>query len=68
MGVIQIPERLRKILDHSIARFIFVLAIAYSAYGDIEITIISTIVFFLFLHLIRTDEERAKVPYLIYNI
>ena len=65
MGIIQIPERLKKILDYPIARFIFVLAIAYSAYGDIESTLVSTLVFFLFLHLIRTDEERVKVPYLI---
>ena len=60
MGVIQTPALLTKYLYSPYLRFLFVCAISYTATTNIEMALVSTCVFFLFLHLIRTEEEKTK--------
>jgi len=68
-GVHQTPKALLNLLHQNsmspIFRFIFCLLIGYTATSDIETAIIVTAAFFVFLHLIRTPEERKEVPYLV---
>ena len=65
MGVVQTPEKLTKIVDSPISRFLFVSAIAYTATSDVETAIIATLIFFVFLHLIRTDKEKKEMKTLL---
>ena len=68
-GVEQTPKALMDILHgHLLSplfRFLFVAAIGYTATSDIETACIVTVAFFLFLHMLRTPEERELVPYLV---
>lgn len=64
MGVAQTPTLLKKLTNHPIFRFVFVCAIAYTATTTIEMALVSTCVFFLFLHMIRTEEERKKIKFI----
>ncbi len=68
-GVEQTPKALLNILHgHNLSplfRFLFVAAIGYTATSDIETALIVTIAFFMFLHLLRTPEEKKEVPYLV---
>jgi len=61
MGVKQTPKALSNAIDHPVARFIFVSLIAFTATSDIETALFTTFVFFAFLHLLRTNEEREEV-------
>mgnify|MGYP001156742621 CR=1 FL=1 len=63
MGVAQTPALLKTLTDNPIFRFIFVCAIAYTATTDIEMALVSTLIFFVFLHMIRTEEERKKMKF-----
>ena len=69
MGVLQTPQAFTNFLNGPIgacARFTFVACIAYTASnGEIELAVLVTIIFFLVLHLLRTEEERQKVDYWI---
>ena len=65
MGVVQTPERLTKAVDHPVMRALFVCAIAYTATSDIETAVLCTAIFFVFLHFMRTEEERKQVPTLL---
>ena len=65
MGVVQTPENLTKIVDSPLVRFLFVSAIAYTATSDIETALIGTLIFFVFLHLIRTDKEKKEMTSLL---
>jgi hypothetical protein len=65
MGLVQIPERLKNLQQNPIARFCFMSAIAYTATSDLELAVLSTATFALIMHILRTEEEKAKVPYLI---
>ena len=65
MGVVQTPERLTKAVDHPVMRALFVCAIAYTATSDIETAVLCTTIFFVFLHFMRTEEERKQVPTLL---
>ena len=68
-AVTQTPKRLTDaLLKYPISpfiRFMFLLAIAYTATSQLETAIIFTCIYILFLQLIRTKEEREKVPYII---
>lgn len=68
-AVIQTPKRLTDALIKypisPLIRFLFLLAISYTATSHSETAIVFTFVYILFLHLIRTKEEREKVPYII---
>ena len=61
MGIIQTPKRLTKAINSPIARFIFLSIIAYTATTDIETSIVTVLIFLIFLHVIRTEEERKKI-------
>lgn len=65
MGVAQTPALLKKLTNNPIFRFVFVCAIAYTATTDIEMALVSTLIFFVFLHMIRTDEERKKMKFFL---
>ncbi len=65
MGVVQTPEKLTKLVNSPIARAIFVTAIAYTATSDVETAIIATFIFFVFLHLLRTEDEKKKMDSLL---
>ena len=69
MGVKQTPKVLENFLTGgygALFRFIFVMCIAYTASnGEIELAAVCTALFFIFLHLIRTKEERKLVPYFV---
>ena len=62
MGIVQTPTALTNAINHPVFRALFVCAIAYTATSDIENAIFTTFIFFVFLHLIRTEEERKQVP------
>lgn len=68
-GVAQTPAALTNLLQgHKYShffRFVFCLLIGYTATSDLETAIVVTTAFFVFLHLIRTPEERKEVPYLV---
>ncbi len=65
LGLPQIPKRIEKLQKNPIVRFCFIVAIAYAATADIELSIVATGAFALVMHLVRTPEERAKVPYFV---
>jgi hypothetical protein len=60
-GVVQTPEAVTKLFKSQYIRFLFVFLIAYTATSDIETAAVSTLVFFIILHLLRTKEEKKQV-------
>lgn len=65
MGGLQFtpPRRLREITDHPIMKFILLFAVALTASRDIETSLLSTILFIIFIYLIRHPDERKSFPY-----
>ena len=61
MGVVQTPKRLTKLINSPIARFLFLCCIAYTATTDAETAILTVVIFLLFLHFLRTPEERKEL-------
>ena len=59
-GVGQTPKRIENLFKNKYARFVFIFLISYTATSDIETAIITTIIFFLILHLSRTKEEKKE--------
>ena len=64
MGVAQVPQRLKNAFNNPITRFIFVGAISYTATKDLETAIVTTLVFFTLMYLLRTKEEQKKIGFL----
>jgi len=62
MGLQYTPTFLKKAAKKWYFRLLFVSAIAFSATSDADIAIIVTIVYFLFLHFMKTKEEKKKYP------
>ena len=60
-GVVQTPEAISKIFASQYARFLFIFLIAYTATSDIETAAFSTVVFFVILHLLRTEKEKKEL-------
>ena len=60
-GVGQTPEAVSKIFKSQYARFLFIFLIAYTATSDIETAVVSTMVFFIVLHMLRTEEEKKEL-------
>lgn len=60
-GVVQTPKAITNLFSSQYARFVFCLLIAYTATSDIETAVVSTAVFFVILHLLRTEEEKKEV-------
>ena len=60
-GVGQTPKAISKIFKSQYARFLFIFLIAYTATSDIETAAFSTMIFFIVLHLLRTEEEKKEL-------
>ena len=60
-GVAQTPEAITKIFKSQYARFLFIFLIAYTATSDIETAAVSTMIFFIVLYLLRTEEEKKEL-------
>ena len=60
-GVGQTPEAVSKIFKSQYARFLFIFLIAYTATSDIETATVSTMIFFIVLHMLRTEEEKKEL-------
>lgn len=54
------PKRLEEVRNKTYFKLITLFAIAFSATQDIELSILSVILFILFLYAIKTPEERKK--------
>ncbi len=62
MGMRYTPSFLTKASKQWYFRLLFVSAVAFSATSDADIAIITTIIYFLFLHFMKTKEEKKKYP------
>lgn len=60
-GVAQTPKAISQIFNSQFFRFLFIFLIAYTATSDIETAIVSTIIFFIILHMLRTEEEKKEL-------
>lgn len=60
-GVGQTPKAISQIFKSQFARFLFIFLIAYTATSDIETAVVSTVVFFIVLHMLRTEEEKKEL-------
>ena len=54
------PKKIKKLSDNFIFKLITLFAIAFSATRDVEISLLSVIMFLGIIHLLRTPEERKK--------
>ena len=65
MGGLQFtpPRRIKKATEHPIMKFILLFAVALTASRDIETSLLSTILFIIFIYLIRHPDERKSFPY-----
>lgn len=54
------PEKLQKLSDNFIFRFVTLFAIAFSVTRDVEISLLSVIMFMGIINLLRTPEERKR--------
>lgn len=59
-NAIQIPERLEKLFRNKTFRLVSLMAIAFSATGDIEYALFSTIIFLVVMYVLKTPEERRR--------
>jgi hypothetical protein len=59
------PQRLEALSEHPMFKFMSLFAIALTATQDVETSIVASLVFITFLHLIKTPEERktSGFPY-----
>jgi len=64
-GLIDKPEKLDKFLKRSSVKFLTLFFISLGVTRQIEQSLLVTIIFILFVHLLRNKEERKKYPYLI---
>ena len=62
MGIQYTPTFIKKLSKMWYWRFAFVAAIAFTATSDADIAMIVTVVYFLFLHFMKTKEEKKKYP------
>ena len=65
LGVAETPVILEDLAKNPIIRFLFLAAISYTATSDIETAIFTTTLFFVILHLLRTEEERKSMKHII---
>lgn len=63
-NAIAIPERLEKLFGNKTFRLASLMAIAFSATGDIEYALVSTIIFLSIMYLLKTPEERRRTGFI----
>lgn len=61
---IQIPEKLDMWFTNKPFRLISLMAIAFSATGDIEYALFSTIIFLVVMYLLKTPKERRETGFI----
>ena len=57
-----IPEKLLKLFENPWFRIMGIFLIAYTATLEIEMAVLSTVIFTVFINLLRTEEERKQFP------
>lgn len=57
------PRRIKEVTEHPIMKFILLFAVALTASRDIETSLLSTILFIIFIYIIRHPDERKSFPY-----
>jgi len=63
-AVSYVPNRLTRLFETKpYFRLIGLLALGYTATGEVEYSIISTTIILLVMHFLRTPEEREKLPF-----
>lgn len=60
-GVVQTPAAVTNLFSSQYARFLFIFLIAYTATSDIETAAFSTVIFFIVLHLLRSEKEKKEL-------
>lgn len=60
-GIIQTPDAITSLFKYKYSRFIFIFLIAYTATSDTETAFVSTVVFFIILHLLRSEKEKKDL-------
>ena len=65
MGGLQFnpPRRIKKATEHPVMKFILLFAVALTASRDVETAFISTIIFIIFIYIVRHPDERKSFPY-----
>lgn len=61
---IQIPEKLDRWFTNKPFRLASLMAIAFSATGDIEYALFSTIIFLVVMYLLKTPKERRETGFI----
>lgn len=64
LGMIQIPKFLTNLQQYAVMRFFYVFTIALTATQDIEISALSTLIFFIFIYLLKSEEEKQTTPFI----
>ena len=64
-GLVSTPSNVEEFFQNSWVRMFSIVAIAYTATGEIEIAFAAAVLFLLFMQYMRTPEERKETPYLI---
>lgn len=64
-GLMDKPKKLENFLKHPIIKLITLFFISFGVTQQIEKSLFITPIFLLIIHLLRSDEERKKHPYLI---
>ena len=63
-NAIEIPERLKILFGNKAFRLGSLMAIAFSATGDIEYALISTIIFLTIMYALKTPKERERTGFI----
>ena len=59
------PQKIENFLESSAGRFIMLYVTLFAMTSDFEIAFFVTMAYLIFVHILRTPEERKKNPYLI---
>jgi hypothetical protein len=64
-SMVEHPKKLKKILKNKGVRFALLYFTSFSVVRDLEIALIISLAYMVFMQLLRTPEERKKYPYMI---
>lgn len=59
------PKKIENFLESPLGRFIMLYITLFAMTSDFETAFFIAMVYLIFLHILRTPEERKKTPYLI---